>query len=181
MPIEQINISDHILVKPGERIALDGVVLVGESAVDQASITGESMPVHKEPGDQVFAGTINKNGFLEIGVTRLAKDSTIARLIQMVEEAQSEKAETQRFIDKYEQYYAVAVIVLTGLAIVVPPLLLGEAPDRGLLPRHDHSGRRLTLRHCDQHAGHGSLRHRQRRQTRRPCSKAAAMLKMRPR
>lgn len=128
LPIEKVNIGDHIIVKPGERIALDGVVLVGESAVDQASITGESMPVHKEPDDQVFAGTINKNGYLEIGVTKLAKDSTISRLIQMVEEAQSEKAETQRFIDKYEQYYAIAVIVLTGLAIFVPPLLLGEAP-----------------------------------------------------
>lgn len=128
LPIEQVNIGDHILVKPGERIALDGVVLIGESAVDQASITGESMPVHKEPGSQVFAGTINKNGYLEIDVAKLAKDSTIARLIQMVEEAQSEKAETQRFIDKYEQYYAIAVIVLTSLAIVVPPLLLGESP-----------------------------------------------------
>ncbi len=128
LPIEQINIGDHILVKPGERIGLDGVVLVGESAVDQASITGESMPVNKEPGEQVFAGTINKNGYLEIGVTKLAKDSTIARLIQMVEEAQSEKAETQRFIDKYEQYYAIAVIVLTGLAIVVPPLFFGDQP-----------------------------------------------------
>jgi len=129
LPIEQINIGDHLLVKPGERIGLDGVVLIGESAVDQASITGESMPVYKEPGEQVFAGTINKNGYLEIGVTKLAKDSTIARLIQMVEEAQSEKAETQRFIDKYEQYYAIGVIVLTGLAIVVPPLFFGDSPD----------------------------------------------------
>ena len=129
LPIEQINIGDHLLVKPGERIGLDGVILIGESAVDQASITGESMPVYKEPGEQVFAGTINKNGYLEIGVTKLAKDSTIARLIQMVEEAQSEKAETQRFIDKYEQYYAIGVIVLTGMAIVVPPLLFGDSPD----------------------------------------------------
>jgi Cd2+/Zn2+-exporting ATPase len=128
LAIEEINISDHLLVKPGERIALDGIVLVGESAVDQASITGESMPVHKGPNDQVFAGTINKEGYLEVGVTKLAKDSTIARLIQMVEEAQSEKAETQRFIDKYEQYYAIAVIVLTGLAIFIPPIILGEAP-----------------------------------------------------
>jgi Cd2+/Zn2+-exporting ATPase len=128
LAIEEIIIGDHLLVKPGERIALDGIVLVGESAVDQASITGESMPVHKVPDDQVFAGTINKEGYLEVGVTKLAKDSTIARLIQMVEEAQSEKAETQRFIDKYEQYYAIAVIVLTGLAILIPPLLLGEAP-----------------------------------------------------
>jgi Cd2+/Zn2+-exporting ATPase len=128
LAIEEIIIGDHLLVKPGERIALDGIVLVGESAVDQASITGESMPVHKAPDDQVFAGTINKEGYLEVGVTKLAKDSTISRLIQMVEEAQSEKAETQRFIDKYEQYYAIAVIALTGLAIFIPPLLLGEAP-----------------------------------------------------
>jgi Cd2+/Zn2+-exporting ATPase len=128
LPIEQVAIDDLILVKPGERIALDGVIRSGEGAVDQASITGESLPVNKEPGDTVFAGTINKNGYLEIGVTKLAKDSTIARLIQMVEEAQSKKAETQRFIDKYEQYYAVAVIILTGLAIVIPPLLLQESP-----------------------------------------------------
>jgi Cd2+/Zn2+-exporting ATPase len=127
LSIEQIVVGDHMLVKPGERIALDGVVLVGESEIDQASITGESMPVSKEPGDTVFAGTINQNGYLEIGVTKLAKDSTIARLIQMVEEAQSEKAETQRFIDKFEQYYALGVILLTAAAIIIPPLFLGEA------------------------------------------------------
>ena len=126
MPIEKIKISDRILVKPGERIALDGVVLKGESAVDQASITGESMLVSKTVNDQVFAGTINKNGSLEIGVTKLAKDSTIARLIKMVEEAQSEKAETQRFIDKAEQYYAIGVIVLTILVAAVPLLFMGE-------------------------------------------------------
>ncbi len=126
LPIERVKISDHIVVKPGERIALDGVVLEGASAVNQASITGESMPVNKEVGDSVFAGTINQNGFLEIGVTKLAKDSTIARLIQMVEEAQSEKAETQRFIDKAEQYYAIGVLVLTGLAILIPTFIMQE-------------------------------------------------------
>lgn len=126
LPIERINISDHIVVKPGERIALDGVVREGISTVNQASITGESMPVNKEPGDKVFAGTINQNGFLEIGVTKLAKDSTIAKLIQMVEEAQSQKAETQRFIDKAEQYYAVGVLVLTALAILIPILFMQE-------------------------------------------------------
>lgn len=127
LPIDRINISDRIIVKPGERIALDGVVIVGESSVDQSSITGESMPVAKQEGDTVFAGTINKNGNLEIGVTRLAKDSTIARLIKMVEEAQSDKAETQRFIDTAEQYYAMSVIVLTALAIGVPQIFAWEA------------------------------------------------------
>ncbi|MEJ2748234.1 MAG: cation-translocating P-type ATPase, partial [Anaerolineae bacterium] len=122
LPIEKINISDRIIVKPGERIALDGVIITGESSVDQSSLTGESMPVAKQVGDTVFAGTINKNGNLEIGVTRLAKDSTIAKLIKMVEEAQSEKAETQRFIDTAEQYYALGVIALTTLAVAVPQI-----------------------------------------------------------
>ncbi|MCC6606073.1 MAG: cadmium-translocating P-type ATPase [Anaerolineae bacterium] len=127
LPIEKVVVSDRILVKPGERIALDGVVVDGRSAIDQSSITGESMPVGKEVGDAVFAGTINKNGSLEIRVTKLAKDSTLAKLIQMVEEAQSEKAETQRFIDTAEQYYAIGVIVLTALVAVVPMLFLQEA------------------------------------------------------
>jgi Cd2+/Zn2+-exporting ATPase len=129
LPIEQVSIGDRMLVKPGDRIPLDGVVRVGEGSVDQAAITGESMPVQKAPGDTCFAGTINKDGSLEIGVTRLARDSTIARLIQMVEEAQSEKAETQRFIDRFEQYYAVGVIVLTGLVAVVLPIVFGQAWD----------------------------------------------------
>jgi Cd2+/Zn2+-exporting ATPase len=132
VPIERINVGDHILVKPGERIALDGVVAEGASTVNQASITGESMPVSKEMGDKVFAGTINQNGYLEIGVTKLAKDSTIAKLIQMVEEAQSEKAETQRFIDQAEQYYAMGVLILTTLAILIPVLVMQEPFDETL-------------------------------------------------
>jgi Cd2+/Zn2+-exporting ATPase len=126
LPIEKIQVNDRIIVKPGERIALDGVVLAGESSVDQSSITGESLPVAKEVGSKVFAGTINKNGSLEIGVTKLARDSTIARLIRMVEEAHSEKAETQRFIDRAEQYYAMGVIVFTALVILVPLLFWQE-------------------------------------------------------
>ena len=126
LPIEQVVVGDRMLVKPGDRIALDGVVLNGAGSVDQASLTGESVPVYKQKGDPCFAGTINQDGSLEIGITKLAKDSTIARLIQLVEEAQSQKAETQRFIDRFEQYYAVGVIVLTALVAIVPPLLLGQ-------------------------------------------------------
>jgi Cd2+/Zn2+-exporting ATPase len=125
LPIEQVRIGDRMRVKPGDRIALDGVVIDGSGSVDQASLTGESVPVYKQKGDPCFAGTINQDGSLEIGVTKLAKDSTIARLIQMVEEAQSQKAETQRFIDKFEQYYAVGVIILTALVAAIPPLLMG--------------------------------------------------------
>ncbi|MDX1688450.1 MAG: heavy metal translocating P-type ATPase [Candidatus Promineifilaceae bacterium] len=126
LPAGEIDVGDRVIVRPGERIPLDGVVVEGESSVDQASITGESIPVAKGPGNDVLAGTINQKGGLEISVTRLAKDSTIARLIQLVEEAHSEKARTQRFIDTAEQYYAMGVIVMTALAIVVPITLLGE-------------------------------------------------------
>ena len=127
LPIEKVVVSDRIIVKPGDRLPLDGVVVDGRSSIDQSSITGESMPVNKNVGDTVFAGTINKNGSLEVRVTKLAKDSTLAKLIQMVEEAHSEKAETQRFIDTAEQYYALGVIVLTALVAIVPMLFWQEA------------------------------------------------------
>ena len=126
LPIEQVRVGDRMLVRPGDRIALDGMVMSGSGSVDQASLTGESVPVYKQKGDPCFAGTINQDGSLEIGVTKLAKDSTIARLIQMVEEAQSQKAETQRFIDRFEQYYAVGVLILTALVATVPVLLMGQ-------------------------------------------------------
>lgn len=127
VPVEQILVGEHFVLRPGDRIALDGVVVEGEGAVDQASLTGESMPVTKRPGNPVLAGTINQNGSLEVRVTKLAKDSTIAKMIKLVEEAHSEKAKTQRFIDKFEQYYAVGVIVGTLLMIVVPIAVLKEA------------------------------------------------------
>jgi Cd2+/Zn2+-exporting ATPase len=127
LPINQIVIGDRFVVRPGDRIPLDGLVVEGESSVDQASITGESMPVAKGPGDMVLAGTINKNGSLETRVTKLAKDSTISKMIRLVEEAQSKRARTQRFLDTAEQYYAMGVIGFTLLAIIVPVLVFGEA------------------------------------------------------
>ncbi|MGD2049187.1 MAG: cation-translocating P-type ATPase, partial [Chloroflexota bacterium] len=126
VPIERIRVGEQVIVRPGERIPLDGIVVEGKSSVNQASITGESMPVLKGEGDDVFAGTINEHGGLTIQVTKLARDSTIAKLIKMVEEAQSQKASTQRVIDKVEQYYAIAVIVLTSLTITIPVAFLGE-------------------------------------------------------
>jgi len=127
MPIEKIMVGDLVIVRPGERIPLDGTVIEGESSVNQASITGESLPVNKQVGDTVFASTINEQGGLTVRVTNLAKDSTIAKLIKLVEEAQSEKATTQRAIDKIEQYYSVAVILFTGLSIAIPVAFLDEA------------------------------------------------------
>jgi Cd2+/Zn2+-exporting ATPase len=127
LPIADVIVGDHVIVRPGERIPLDGAIIEGESSVDQAPITGESMPVTKRVGDEVLAGTINQEGGLEVRVTRLARDSTLARLIQLVEEAQSEKAPTQRFIDRAEQIYAAGVIGMTALAILIPILFLREA------------------------------------------------------
>lgn len=126
-PIEQLAVGDHILVRPGERVALDGVIVEGESTLDQSSVTGESMPVSKGVGDMVFAGTVNQSGSLEVKVTKLARDSTIARLIKMVEEAQSQKAPTERFLDKFEQVYAIGVILFTLLLMIIPPVFF-DAP-----------------------------------------------------
>lgn len=126
LPLEAIALGDTMIVRPGERLALDGVVISGESSVDQSAITGESIPVAKEPGDTVLAGTINERGSIEVEVTHLAEDTTLAKLVQLVEEAHSEKAQTQRFIEKAEQYYALGVIVMTIGAILVPISILGE-------------------------------------------------------
>lgn len=120
LPIEDIIVNDIVIMRPGERVPLDGVIIEGHSALDESSLTGESFPVSKKIGDKVFAGTINQSGGLEIKVTRLAKDSTIAKIIKMVEEAQNQKAKTQRFLDKAEQYYAMGVIAFTILMIVIP-------------------------------------------------------------
>jgi len=125
VPIDEVAVGDVFVVRPGDRIPLDGVVASGEGTVDQASLTGESVPVQKEPGDEVFGGTINESGSLEIEVTRQAHESAITRLIHMVERAQSEKAPTQRLIDRLEQPYVLGVFGLTIAAIAVP-LALGS-------------------------------------------------------
>jgi Cd2+/Zn2+-exporting ATPase len=126
LPIDQLVVGDTVIVRPGESIALDSVIVEGESSINESSLTGESMPVLKKAGDPVFAATINQTGGLEVRVTRLAKDSTIEKLIRMVEEAQSEKAETQRFLDRAEQYYAIGVISFTVALIVWPLFFLHE-------------------------------------------------------
>jgi len=126
LPIDQLVVGDTVIVRPGESIALDSVIVEGESSINESSLTGESIPVLKKAGDPVFAATINQTGGLEVRVTRLAKDSTVEKLIRMVEEAQSEKAETQRFLDRAEQYYAIGVISFTVALIVWPLFFLNE-------------------------------------------------------
>jgi len=125
LPIDELVVGDIVIVRPGESIPLDGVIEHGESALDESSLTGESMPVNKREGEMVFASSINTSGGLEVKVTKLARDSAIARLIQMVEHAQSEKAETQRFLDRAEQYYAIGVILFV-LGLIAVPLWLSD-------------------------------------------------------
>ncbi len=125
VPLSAIQVGQTVLLQPGERVPVDGEVIGGSSYVDESTITGESMPVAKAVGDKVFAGTLNENGALDIRVTRLASQSTLARIIQMVEDAQSRKAPTQRFLDRFEQYYALGVIAVALLVMVLPWALLG--------------------------------------------------------
>jgi len=125
-PIEELSLGDLIIVKPGERIPIDGVVQSGMSSVNQATITGESAPVVKEKGSDVFAATMNENGVLDIEVTRLEEDTTLAQIVRLVEEAQNQKAETQQFLDSFESRYALGVILFTLGLILVPYLMFNQ-------------------------------------------------------
>ncbi|WKZ48053.1 MAG: heavy metal translocating P-type ATPase [Anaerolineales bacterium] len=122
VPVESIQLGDVAVIRPGVRIPVDGVIADGSSSIDQSSVTGESLPVDKTVGETVFAGTVNGEGALEVKVTRLAKDSTLSRVMKMVEEAQAQKSPTQQTVEKFERVFVPAVLILTALVIVVPPL-----------------------------------------------------------
>ena len=124
--VHDVEVGDLVVVKPGDRIPLDGVVEKGTSSVNQAPITGESMPVIKSPGDEVYAGTINEDGYLEIRVTKRSEESMLSKIIKLVEKAQREKSRTEAFIDKFAKYYTPVVIVLAAIVSIAPPLLLHQ-------------------------------------------------------
>ena len=123
IPVEQLVVGDLFIVRPGQSMPTDGVVLVGESSVNQAPVTGESVPVEKQPGETVFAGSINGQGALEVRATRTFADNTIARIIHMVEEAQEKKGKSQRFIERFGKRYSPIVLAIGALVAVIPPLL----------------------------------------------------------
>ncbi|MDD3364945.1 MAG: heavy metal translocating P-type ATPase, partial [Syntrophomonas sp.] len=132
LPIAKIQVGDTVIVRPGERIPMDGQVLAGISSVNQSVITGESIPVIKQAGEEVYAGTINERGSLEVEVTKLVSDNTMTRIIHLVEEAQGQRAPSQQFIDRFAKYYTPSVILIAFLVAVIPPLLLKQPFEKWL-------------------------------------------------
>ena len=124
--VDDVRLEEVLLVKPGEKIPLDGVVVSGTSPVNQAPITGESLPVERSAGDEVFAGTINGYGALDVRVTHLRQDTTLARIVALVELAQAQRAPTQAFVERFARWYTPAVIAIAVVVALVPPLVMGE-------------------------------------------------------
>jgi Cd2+/Zn2+-exporting ATPase len=137
IPVEQLQLDDVVIVRPGVRVPVDGLILSGQSGVDQSPVTGESVPVDKAPGDKVFAGSVNGEGALQVKVKRLSRDSTLARVMRMVEEAQTQKSPTQQITERFERWFVPAVLVGDALLILLP-LLFG-------VPFHESFLRAMTL------------------------------------
>ncbi|OYR92599.1 cadmium-transporting ATPase, partial [Halorubrum sp. E3] len=126
VPADEVEVGETVVVRPGDKIPLDGTVVEGESAVDQSPITGESVPVDKTAGDEVYAGAINEEGYLEVEVTSTAGDSTLSRIIEMVQGAQAKKTDTEQFVDRFSGYYTPVVVVLAILTAAIPPLVIAD-------------------------------------------------------
>ena len=141
LSVEQVQMGEIVVVRAGERIPVDGVILNGASTVNQSAVTGESVPVAKAAGEEVFAGTLNGEGALEIEATHLSKDSTISRILRLVEEAQARRAPVERLVDRFAAWYTPAVVLVAAVLAIVPPLVFGapllDQPDgtRGWLYR----------------------------------------------
>jgi len=125
VPVDELVVGDVVIVRPGEKIPADGAVVDGESAVNQAPITGESVPVDKTVGDEVYAGTINEEGYLEIQVTSAAGESTLSRIVELVEDAQANKTEREQFVERFASYYTPAVVAFAILVTLGTPFVMG--------------------------------------------------------
>ncbi len=126
VPVEQLAIGDIVITRPGERVPVDGTVRSGSSSIDESAITGESIGVEKAVGDSVFAGTVNGNGYLRIRVDRPSTETTLSKIIRIVEEARGQQSRAQRFTDRFEGPYAIGVIVASALLVIIPVLALGR-------------------------------------------------------
>jgi len=126
VPIASLQVGDMVLVRPGEKIPSDGTVTDGHSAVNEAAITGESIPVTKKPGSTVFGGSVNSEGLLKIKISKAYEDSSLAKIMHLVQEAQDTKTPTELFIDKFARYYTPAIMIIAALVVIIPPLLLGQ-------------------------------------------------------
>ena len=126
VPVEQLAVGDIVIARPGERVPVDGTVRSGSSAIDESAITGESIGVEKATGDPVFAGTVNGNGYLRIRVDRPSTETTLSKIIRIVEEARGQQSRAQRFTDRFEGPYAIGVIVASALLVIIPVLVLGR-------------------------------------------------------
>jgi len=123
--VEEVAVGSHVMIRPGEKIPLDGVIVKGATSINQAPITGESIPVPKQKEDEVFAGTINEEGAIECVVTKKAADTTLARIIHLVQEAQSRRAPSQQWVEKFARCYTPIMMVLALLIVFIPPLFFG--------------------------------------------------------
>ncbi|RMD86375.1 MAG: cadmium-translocating P-type ATPase [Calditrichaeota bacterium] len=138
IPVEQIKIGDRVAIRPGEKVPVDGIIIEGASSLDQSPITGESKPISKKEGDKVYAGSINMEGYLEVQVTENPENTMLARIIHLVEEAEAQKAPSQKFVEKFAKYYTPSVVATAILVATVPPLLFSA-------PFHSWFIRSLTL------------------------------------
>ncbi|NJD75722.1 MAG: cadmium-translocating P-type ATPase [Candidatus Methanoperedens sp.] len=130
--VHEVNVNDIAVVRPGEKIPLDGIVNNGESSVNQAAITGESMPVHKKTGDAVYAGTLNEHGYFELKVSRRSEETVLSKIVRLVEDAERKKSPTEKFVDKFARYYTPSVILLALVVATVPSLVFGKPFDEWL-------------------------------------------------
>lgn len=126
VPVEEVKEGEIFKVRPGDMVPLDGVVIDGESSIDEATITGESVPKEKYKGETVYAGTMNQSGYLEVKVTKIAADSTLQKIVTLIEEAQRSRPEVQEFLDKFAGYYIPSAIGLAILVAIIPPVFFGE-------------------------------------------------------
>ncbi|MFB6072160.1 MAG: heavy metal translocating P-type ATPase [Halobacterium sp.] len=133
IPVDDVRVGDVVVVKPGEKIPMDGEVVDGESAVNQAPITGESVPVEKTVGDEVYAGTVNEQGYLEVEVTSEAGDNTLSRIVEMVEDAQANKTEREQFVERFAGYYTPAVVAFAVVVALASPAVFGVTWTRSLV------------------------------------------------